>query len=280
MVSTKRVALITGCGKSVGIGGSTARILARAGIAVVASDVAVSGASNANDDTQSDTRSWKGLPALVEQIAAEGGVAHWVQGDVSSEADTQRMVSETVEKFGRLDILVNNAGAPHGPDRAEIEQVPLAAWEQVMAINARSVFLLSKAALPVMRRNGWGRIINISSAAITQPLRHRTVYIASKAAVAGFTVGLSADVARHGITVNAICPGSTLTSRAISTARRNGATDLDAAFAESAKGIPAGRHAKPEDIANVIAFLASDASSYMTGQVLYVDGGGIPRANV
>ena len=215
----QRVALITGCGKQVGIGSASARVLAAAGIAVVVSDVAAAGVSNDNEDAANSPDAWRGLDSLVHEIAAAGGAAAAVRGDVSSEADSRRMVQATVEKFGRIDILVNNAGAPHGRDRADLEDVPVDAWDRIMAVNARGVFLMSKAAVPFMRAQQWGRIINISSSVVKYALHHRAAYTASKAAVVGFTQSVAVDLAPSGITVNAICPGSIRTTRAMSTAR-------------------------------------------------------------
>src|SRR5579875_2240379 len=138
MAHSARVALITGCGKPIGIGSATARALARAGVTVVVSDVTPQGVANAHNLPGDLDPSWGGVESL--------------------EADAERMVAEVLDRWGRLDILVNNAGAPQAEDRNEIEQVPLAAWEAVMGVNARGTFLMSRAAVPAMRRSGWGRI--------------------------------------------------------------------------------------------------------------------------
>jgi 3-oxoacyl-[acyl-carrier protein] reductase len=271
-----RVALVTGCGKAIGIGGEIARALGNAGIAVVVSDLSQTGVANDHDDGSDTDVGWHGLKSLVDDIVARGGVASWVQGDVASQDDAQRMVQETLARHGRLDILVNNAGAPHGLDRADIEAVPLEAWEQVMAVNVRGTFLMSRAAIGPMRRQRWGRLINIASAVVRRGARHKTAYVASKAAVVGFTQAVAMDVAAWGITANAICPGSIRTSRAISTTRKAGWTDTEAGLRERAKTIPLGRHGDVREIAAIAAFLASDASSYLTAQAIYVDGGGLP----
>jgi NAD(P)-dependent dehydrogenase (short-subunit alcohol dehydrogenase family) len=269
---TTRVALITGCGKRAGIGAAIARALCAAGVAVVVADIAAKGARNAAASGvlhAEGEANWDGLDALVAELTTAGGTASATQGDVTSEVDAARMVAEVLARHGRLDILVNNAGAPHGADRNEIEDVPLDAWERVMAVNVRGSFLMSRAAVPPMRRQQWGRIIGISSSAATQPLRRRTAYAASKAAIIGFTKALAVDLATAGITVNAVAPGPTQTSRALSTATAG----ADTAFAEIAKRMPMQRHGRPEEIAAVVAFLASDASSYVTGQTIAVNGG-------
>jgi 3-oxoacyl-[acyl-carrier protein] reductase len=271
----QRVALITGCGKRIGIGSAAARALAAAGVAVIVGDAAPAGLSNDNEDADAG-QSWRGLPSLVDEITTAGGKAIAVQCDVTSESDCRTMVGAALDSFGRVDILVNNAGAPHGRDRADLEEVPLEAWQRVMAVNAGGVFLMSKAVLPHMRAQGWGRMINIASSAVKYPLRHRATYSASKSAVVGFTQSLAIDLAPSGITVNAICPGSIRTTRAMSTARHTGWNDVEAGLAERAKSIPMGRHGSTEDIAALIVFLASEGSAYITGQSIYVDGGGVP----
>jgi 3-oxoacyl-[acyl-carrier protein] reductase len=272
--NNRRVALLTGCVRANGIGSASARALAREGVKVVVSDVAMVGAA---EGSARDGDARDGLENLVADIVQRGGEASWLSGDVRSEEDTKGLVDRTIKRYGRLDILVNNAAAPHGADRDEVDCIPLSAWDEVMAINARSVFLLSKAVLPHMRAQHWGRIINVASAIVGQPRRLRAVYNASKSAVVGFTQGLAVDVAEQGITVNAVCPGSVLTARADATARRSGFEDTAAAFFETAKSIPMGRHGVAEDIAGAIVFLASDRSTYLTGQMLVVDGGGIPQ---
>lgn len=276
MVKTlKRVALVTGCGKIDGIGAATALALAAAGVAVVVTDVSESG--RANEWGAEASNGWEGLSSLAAKIEANGGEAHCARGDVSAELDAASMVENTISHFGRLDILVNNAAAPQGADRADIEKVPLAAWEELMAINARGTFLMSRAAVGHMRRHAFGRIINVSSAIVRHRLANRVAYAASKAAIIGFTEALAFDLASDGITVNAVCPGSTITSRFRSTAQRSGFKDTATALAETARGVPAARHGRPDEMAAMITFLASEAAGYITGQAIYVDGGGLPR---
>jgi 3-oxoacyl-[acyl-carrier protein] reductase len=272
MPETARVALVTGCGKPVGIGNSTARALARAGVAVVVSDVVATGVANEHNEAGDLDGNWGGVAALVEELRAAGATASPVLGDVSVEADAQRMVQAVLSRHGRLDILVNNAGAPQGADRNEIEDVPLAAWEATMGVNARGCFLMCRAAAPAMKAAHWGRIVNVSSKAAFRPGRHRAVYAASKAAIVGLTRSLAFDLAAHGITVNAVCPGPIRTSRAISTNRREYG-DIEKGFAERAKAIPIGRFGTPDEVAAAIAFLASDAAAFITGQAIGIDGG-------
>ncbi len=147
-----RVALITGCGKPIGIGNSTARALAAKGIAVVVSDLRPTGVANEFNAPEDTDANWGGVDTLVERIRGSGGTASATLGDVSREEDANRMVEEVIAQYGRLDILVNNAGAPQGADRNEIENVPVAAWDLTMGVNAKGAFLMSRAAVPHMRK--------------------------------------------------------------------------------------------------------------------------------
>ncbi len=271
----RRVALITGCGKQNGIGAATAKRLAAAGVIVAVSDVAAAGVENDNAVAR-EGMAWQGLDTLVQQIEDAGGQAFSLVGDVSSEQGAADLVAEAVAKYGRLDILVNNAGAPHGKDRGQIEDVPLEGWDAVMAINARGVFLMTRAAVPHMKARKWGRIISMSSVAGLYPLPERAAYSASKAAVIGLTRSVAYDLAGFGITVNCVCPGSIRTDRAISSTLRAGWTDVDAGLKERAKEIPVGRHGLPDEVAATIAHLASDDAGFITGQAFVIDGGGLP----
>src|SRR6202047_4617645 len=200
MPSSARVALITGCGKLIGIVNSTARALAAAGVTVVVSDVVPAGVAHEHHVPSDIESSWQGVDSLVEDLVRSGRTASSTLGDVSLEADAGRMVEEVLSRYGRLDILVNNAGAPQGADRNEIEDVPVEAWDLTMGVNAKGAFLMRRAAVPAMRKAKWGRIVSVSSKAAFRPGKNRATYAASKAAIVGFTKSLALDLAPFGLT--------------------------------------------------------------------------------
>jgi 3-oxoacyl-[acyl-carrier protein] reductase len=267
-----RVALVTGCGKDRGIGAATALALAGRVGAVAVADVADRGAPNLNEQPADMTATWRGLPGLVEQLTARGVKALAVHGDVGVEEDCRAMVDEVLGAFGRVDVLVNNAAAPQAAEFNDIEDITLAAWQRVIDVNLTGTFLMSRAVVPAMRRGGWGRIVNVSSIAGRSGSPRQSAYSASKAGIIGFTRSVAKDVARDGITVNAVCPGATATSRAQSSARRS-ASDIPEELARRAAAIPVGRLGTAEDVAELVAFLAGDAASFITGQAYSVDGG-------
>ncbi len=244
-----RVALVTG-GAS-GIGRATALLFGREGAAVLVHDLKEEGRSTS------------------EAILAAGGRASFLQGDVTRAADCQAAVRHAVEGFGGLHVLVNNAGIIR---RASVVDTTEEEWDRVMAVNVKSVFLLSKAAIPVMARGGGGVIVNTASGWGIDGGRNAASYCASKAAVVNLTRAMALDHADQNIRVNCVCPGDTDTPMLREEARQLG-QDVQGFLAGAAKR-PMGRMGRPEEIAQVILFLASDASSYITGTPLIVDGGG------
>lgn len=267
-----RVALITGCGLEDGIGAATARALAREGVAVMCSDIEPAGIAPSIDSELvaklGNDASWRGVESLVEEIEMAGGTAAYTIGDVSSEEDAQRMVQETADKFGRLDILVNNAATSQ--TLLDIEDLTIDMYERVFAVNMRGTFLMSRAAVKFMRQNKWGRIVNISSISAEENHAGFSAFAASKAAILGFTRGLAADVGPQGITVMAVSPGLMMTSRGKIATHRMYGDDLN----KGAEGISVRRYGQPEDIANVIRFICSEDSGYVSGEVIRVSGGG------
>jgi 3-oxoacyl-[acyl-carrier protein] reductase len=267
MTEQGRVAIVTGCATSNGIGAATARLLASNGVIVVATDITPSGFSTAPNAATTD---WTGLDSLVSEITTAGGTALALTGDISDEDDVRRMIDNTIENLGRVDILVNNAAAPAGKDRGDIEQVPVDAWEKMFAVNSRGAFLMCRGVVGPMRKQRYGRIVNLSSDAGNVGGRNRTAYSASKAAIIGFTRSLATEVGPWAINVNAVCPGLTLTNRGTQVAYGQ-ANDPGGEIMKSR--IPLQRFATPEDIAAVIGFLASEACGYLTGQAIRVNGG-------
>jgi 3-oxoacyl-[acyl-carrier protein] reductase len=268
---TARVALVTGCGKPDGMGQAIARRLAGQGFAVVVTDLQPAGVPNRLQEGRS--AGWSGVEALVADIGATGGTATAVLGNVAVEADAERMVAEAVDRYGRLDVLVNNAAAPQGRDRADVADVPTEVFDHVIAVNLRGPWLMTRAAVPTMRAQRSGRIVNISSMAGLTAAPFSGPYSASKAGVIGLTRALAMDLGPWGITVNALCPGLVGTSRAFLSSGPD--VDEAALLAQRGRSIPVGRVGMPEDVAAAVAFLASPEAGYITGQAIPVDGGGM-----
>jgi len=246
-----KVALITG-GAS-GIGRATALLFAREGAAVSIVDV-----------NEPEGR------AVAQKIIDDGGQAIFVRCDVTKAADCQLAVRQTVEKLGKLNILFNNAGIIR---RASVLETSEEEWDRIMATNVKSVFLLSKYVIPIMAKASGGVIVNTASGWGMVGGPKAASYCASKGAVVLLTKAMALDHAAQNIRVNCICPGDTDTPMLRSEAKQLGKPEEQFLF-ESARR-PLGRIGKPEEIAQAALFLASDASSFITGTVLVVDGGGL-----
>jgi 3-oxoacyl-[acyl-carrier protein] reductase len=267
-----QVALVTGCGRTTGIGRGIAHALAAQSADLAVADITTLGTRNADERADADA-GWRGLDSLVEELTAQGTRALAVLGDVGSRQDAERMVRETLDHYGRIDILVNNAAAPHGEDCRWIWEVPEEAYDTVMRVNAKGVFLMSTAVTRhFLSRGGGGRIVNISSDAGKQGAPQRGPYSASKFAIIGLTQVMARELAAHGITVNAICPGFIDTARHVATSARAASGEQAAGSLATLAGVVP-RVGTPDDIGHAVAFLAHPSSGYINGQSLIVDGG-------
>ncbi len=240
-----QIAIVTGAGR--GMGRAVAHRLAAGGAKLVVNDVA--------------TDSAEGVASELRSLGAEAIAA---PGDVSNSADVKDMVDAAIENFGALHILVNNAGILRPTAVIDIEEDE---WDLVVSVNLRGTYLCSRAALPSMREAGWGRIVNFSS---TAGKNVSTVggahYTAAKAGILGFTRHLAKEEAGYGITVNSVCPGLIDTEMVRATID----PDLTKTYAAS---FPIPRLGEPEEVAELVAFLASDRAAYITGASLDINGG-------
>ena len=245
-------ALVTGAAS--GIGRATARLLARQGAAVVLADRDVA----------------NGL-ATAREIQQQGGQALFAVCDVTRAEDCARAVNETVRTFGGLDIVVNCAGIIVRRSVVDLEE---ADWDRVMDVNVKSVYLVSKFAIPAMQAGGrGGSIVNISSGWGLVGGPDAAAYCASKGAVVLLTKAMAIDFGPYNIRVNCLCPGDTDTPMLHEEARQLGQAESD--FLAGAADRPLRRVGAPEEIAQAALFLAGEASGYITGTTLVVDGGGL-----
>jgi len=249
-----RAVLVTG--GALGIGQGIVRAFAREGAMVAISDV--------NGVTAGD---------LATELDAPGCHVIAVIGDVSDPADAQRMVEEAVAGLGRLDVLVNNAGIQPQGTYLTVEDTPVEVWDRILGVNLRGAFLMSKFALPHIRRSAsHGSVINISSVQGVQSMPKVPAYAASKGGMLSLTRNMALDYAPEGIRVNAICPGTIDTDMVRASALAEGG-DLEQTLVKYGSFHPLGRMGLPEDVAQAALFLASERASFMTGSSLAVDGG-------
>ena len=214
--------------------------------------------------------------AAAAVTALGGGRAIATVGDVASAADAQRMVAETAAAFGRLDVLVNNAGIQPAQWYQRIEDLPEEAWDAILGVNLKGVYQMSRYAIPHIRRQGGGAIVNMASVQGLQSMPGVPAYAASKGGVLSLTRNMALDYARDRIRVTAICPG-TIDSEMVRTSARAEAAMAGVPENEMIRRYgtthPIGRIGTPEDIANAVIFLASERASFITGEALNVDGG-------
>lgn len=241
-----KVAIVTGAGQ--GMGRACAVRLANAGASIVVNDIALEAATA----TTASLLQENDVPSIA------------VQGDVTKKADTNRIVQEALKNFGNIHILVNNAGVLRPTPVIDIEEEE---WDWVVDVNLKGTYMCSRAVLPFMRKAGWGRIVNFSS---TAGKKYSTVggahYTAAKAGILGFTRHLAYEEANNGITVNSVCPGLIDTEMVTNTVGVKRAQDFAQTF-------PIQRLGRPDEVAELVAFLASDRASYITGAALDINGG-------
>jgi NAD(P)-dependent dehydrogenase (short-subunit alcohol dehydrogenase family) len=252
MILKGRVAIVTGC--ATGIGRGIANKLAEQGCTIVAADI-------------------KDAEALqtIEMVKQKGVEAIFIHTDVTSKVQVNSMVEQALAKFEKIDILVNSAGGVPG-NQGLITEISEELWYKVMDLDLKSVFLCCQAVVPHMQKRGYGKIVNISSIGAAHPSVSVNHYHAAKAGVLGLTYNLAFELAPQNITVNAILPGPIRTPFWDPVLKD--ADDPDARFAAIAKKeIPMQRLGTPEDIAGPALFLASDMSSFVTGQVIFAAGG-------
>jgi 3-oxoacyl-[acyl-carrier protein] reductase len=238
-----KIAVVTGASR--GIGRSISLALSAAGATIVAMDM---------DQTSTD--------AVVAELKAAGGQAFAVVGNVTVPEDAERMIETAMNEFGRVDILVNNAGITRDGIFLRMKEED---WDAVLSVNLKGAFLCSRAASKVMAKQRSGRIINIASVVGQMGNAGQANYCASKAGLIGLTKSNARELAKRNITVNAVAPGF------IATAMTDALSDK--VKADLTAQIPLERLGSSEDIANAVLFLASEASGYITGHVLSVNGG-------
>jgi 3-oxoacyl-[acyl-carrier protein] reductase/meso-butanediol dehydrogenase/(S,S)-butanediol dehydrogenase/diacetyl reductase len=275
-----KVALITGAGGMKGIGRACALELASLG-----ADLAISDYKRGSADLppQEVKAGWRSIDSVAEEVEKLGRRCFKVWCDLTDSAQIERMVREVADHYGRIDILVNNARAIIGRDRVPVTELAEDVWQRFLAINTTAPFLATKFAARVMiEKGGGGRIINMASDASKRGRANMAAYTTSKFAVIGLTQCSALDLAPHRITVNAVCPGSVNTDRMNyweeAQAKASGMTleDFRAKIvADAGRTVPLGRIAEPEDVAHLVAFLASDEASFITGQAYNVNGGSL-----
>lgn len=244
-----KVAIVTGARR--GIGRAIALKLAKEGASVVVTDLS-------KDDCE----------AVVKEIKGLGSNGLAMKLDVTNEKDVKRVVESTKKKFGRIDILVNNAGIFIQED---LEKMDSSTINKIIDVNLKGAVSFIKQVIPIMKKQRYGKIINIASIAGFVSFEKSSIYCATKGAMVNMTRELAVELGKYRINVNGVAPG------VIETKMTEGLLKDKKTKSELLKNIPYGRTGKPEDIANAVAFLASDESEYITGETIVVDGGWIAK---
>ena len=261
-----KVAIITGAARLRGIGRATAVALAEMG-----ADIVVTGTGRDPQTFPEDEKSagWRGLESTAAQVRNLGRRCLPLTADASSGADANRVASATLAEFNRIDILVNNAAVGRGADRVPITELSEDVWRRVLEVKLTGSFLMCRAVVPAMIRQGQGgSIVNISSIAGKRGTPNTAAYCAANAGLQGFTQALAMEMAPHRIRVNAVCPGLTATSRMDGLSKQQWDDFVR-------QRIPLGRAAEDHELGRFIAWLCSPDASYVTGQSLNFDGGAV-----
>jgi NAD(P)-dependent dehydrogenase (short-subunit alcohol dehydrogenase family) len=265
-----KVAIVTGATRKRGLGRAIALCLAGAGADVVVTGRPTKPKSDLPHDEQDGV--WRGAPDVVKEVEALGGRALAVDMDVSSSADVQRLVKETVAKFGRIDILVNNAAVSRGNDRVPVQDLDEATWRRIVDVNLTGTMLCCKFVSGQMLKQGpGGSIISISSGAAVKAPATFSAYAASKAGIHALNSSLAAELGPKGITANVIAPGLLDTAR-IDMLREPGRWE------KRLSSIPIGRAGRPEEIAEMVRYLCGPHARWITGEVFLMNGGDVRRA--
>ncbi len=258
---TGRVALVTG--STSGIGLAIAEELASLGATVV-----VNGSGSSPAKIKDGERI---ASSIVERTTSK---ASFVAADLKDPLAAAKLVAETVRRFGEIDILVNNAGIQHV---APIQDFPDEKWVEILALNLSAAFHATKAVIPAMKARGWGRIVNVASAHSLVASPMKSAYVSAKHGLLGLTKTVALEVAEHGITVNALCPGYVLTplveKQIPDTAKARGMTEDEVVREVLLKAQPTRKFVTPEEVAAAAAFLCSDGARSITGIALPIDGG-------
>ena len=273
-----KVALVTGAGGMRGVGRATALKLASQGADLVITDVR----REVNDLPPAEVRlEWNSIDSVADEVRSLGRECLPVYTDLGYSDQIQGMVVEAVERFGHIDVLVNNARAIIGRDKVPVTELEEEVWHHFLDINTTAVFLCTKfVGREMIRQGSGGRIVNIASNASKQASATGAAYSSSKFAVLGLTQASALDLAPHGVTVNAVCPGPINTDRMSywerAQAEERGITQEEfraQIVQQSGQSTPLGRIAEAEDVANMVAFLASGDANFITGQAYNVNGG-------
>jgi len=255
----KKVALILASSKGLGL--ATAKVLYHEGANVMINSRSEENLTHAHQEI------------LKEKTIDEQNQVKWTVADLSSEKQIKKLVNETIEAFGRIDILVHNAG---GPPSAPIDEISKKDWSNSLELNLRSFIRITDLVVPIMQKQGGGSIIAITSVSVKQPLHNLVLSNTTRLGVVGFAKTLSNEYASANIRVNVVCPGPTLTDRMkeiISSNMEQTNKSREEIKRKWTEQIPMGRMGKPKELANLIAFLASEKASYITGTTIQVDGG-------